>query len=275
MTRTAQQALNTLELALEPQDLCDPVDGASYRVFRLVAHVDGLPLKEGRLATIDGQRLWLALRYDLKESWFMTCSCGVPGCAGFDYPMSTRRKKGVLTLTFPVQYFSFFEACGLAQGHPRAVELRFDGKQVYQQLNKVMAEILQYEKESGKFSGFDVGFYRAPWDSLLQQLERREARHVAGVKSQRFARHVGMAAGACLGGASEQSSAHFQHCPNCAASGSVYYREAPETHEYQGAPVTAISKSYDCRRCKESFLPVENDNWLTHARELAEQAKAA
>lgn len=193
-------ALNDFDLVAEPLHLSEPGSKTdTYQVFRLVLSIDGQPLvKPETTFALDGIQMWLSQRYN-REAEVLTCSCGILGCAGFDEPMITGRKGGVLTWRFPEDYFSYLKSVGLAVGHPRAVAFHFDAAAFNQKLETCIAEVRAYEVESGKPSSFEPGSYSAPRRNIDEQLKRALARQASIVKRQRYARHRGTTAGVCAG----------------------------------------------------------------------------
>lgn len=195
MSRLPRQSFNTLTITAEPVSSTGAGEPAlSYTLFRLQLAIDGRALA----TPVCGTQLWLSQRYN-RCSWPLTCSCGVPECAGFDDPVRTSRAGGALRWQFPPVYFAHLRQQGLVTGRARAVDYAFDAAQVYQQFEAVLAQVRAHEMATGRPSGFEAGCHMAPRQCLDQQLARAQAWHLKRNKSRRFARHIGTLAGRCAG----------------------------------------------------------------------------
>jgi hypothetical protein len=201
MSRRSHQSFNTLTITAEP--ILSTAAGepeSNYTLFRLQLAIDGRVLTEPveDLTAVCGTQLWLSQRYN-RRSWPLTCTCGVPECAGFDDPVQTSRAAGALHWRFPVGYFAQLRQQGLVTGRPRAVDYYFDAASVYQQFEAVLAKVRAHELTTGQPSGFEAGCHMAPRQRLEQQLAHTEAWYLKRNKSRRFARHIGTPAGRCAG----------------------------------------------------------------------------
>lgn len=193
--------LSAFDLVAEPLQLTEPGSGgAPYQVFRLRMTVDGKQLTKLGMSTLalHGIEMWLSQWYD-RSAEVLTCSCGILECAGFDEPMRTSRRGGVLTWQFPEHYFAHLKSVRLATGRPRAVSFHFEATAFNQKLEACIAAVRAFEVESGKPSGFEPGSYTAPRFRIDEQLQRALARQARTVKGRRYARHRGTPAGVCAG----------------------------------------------------------------------------
>jgi hypothetical protein len=195
--------LSSLSLQVRPVALdegSDSEEAVVFQAYRLDLQVEGKQLlaPDAKLLALDGIEFWLSQRYN-RKAWPLTCTCGVPECAGFWEPVTTSRKAGILSWTFPAHYFAYLRQQGLVTGRPRVVTLHFDAKQFYVQFDQALETIRRYEEESGKPSSFEAGSYGAPNVRLHAQFARAQDWLLKRTKHQRFARLAGTPAGQCAG----------------------------------------------------------------------------
>jgi len=168
--------------------------------FRLSMAVDGKPLNvsDSDLATVDGLDVWLGQRYDAEISP-LTCTCGVPECAGFNDKVRCQRKGGRISWVFPKSYFTYLQERGLADGRARPITLQFNASAFYSQFEQVLEQMRHFEQVTGKRAAFDIIGEGTPVFPLDEQLSRTREWHLHQHPGRRFSRHQGVPAGRCAG----------------------------------------------------------------------------
>jgi len=168
--------------------------------FRLSMEVNGKALAVGDsgLTTVDGLDVWLGQRYDA-EICPLTCTCGIPECAGFNDKVRCQRKGGRISWVFPESYFTYLQERGLAEGRVRPITLQFKASAFYSQFEAVLEQMRYFERVSGKRAAFDITAEGPPVFQLDEQLSRTCEWHLSQHRGRRFSRHQGVPAGRCAG----------------------------------------------------------------------------